>query len=181
MLNMARVTRFFQVMPLAFTGDYNVARPVTKEEQTAQRKIVRRVRRLAKRNSSHSGLSRLSDGRNVSWLYLPAKVKFRHDDGRRGLNIRYSGAMIAVSGRYFTLKPWQIGCEHRSYLVSAGKANAYVTVHMVIHVYDYHLNAWAPMPERRLDPTTEFIEQDDLFRPDADELRELYDALVAIH
>ena len=175
------IASFFRVIPLAFAGHNSVPRPMTKEEQTAQRKVVSQVRRLAKQNSSHFGRSRLRNNRNVAWLYLPAAIRFRQPDDSRGLNIKYRSAMVAVTGPYFTLNSGQMGCEVRSYLVSAGKANACLTIHMVVHVFDQYLNAWAPLPKRRLDPTTEFIDRRDLFSPSAEELTELYLALVALN
>jgi len=179
MLLMARVASFFRVVPLSFTGDYKDARLITKEERTLQRRVVSQVRRLSKRNKSDIGRSKLCDGRNLSWLYLPTVIKFRQPNGRRGLSLRVRSAMIAVVEPSFSLQVGQMGYVVKSYLVSPRGGGGLLTVHMVVHNFDYRLGVWAPMPKRRLDPTTEFIEQDDLFKPDAEELTELYYAVVA--
>ena len=175
------IASFFRVIPLVFTGDHDGSRPVTEEEQSAQRKIVNQVRRLYKRNSSDIGYSKLRSGRTISWLYMPGAIELRHPDGTRGWSLKHRSAMVVVTDLYFSQDSGQIGSLVKSYLVSTHGGNAYLTVHMVVHGIDDQSGSGSPLPGRRPEPTTRFNEQNDLFRPDPLELMELYYALVAIN
>lgn len=180
MPRMARVTDFLRALPAILIGDDGQIRLAAKFGSTLQRRIVRQIHRLAKDHYADSGRVNLTDGRRLSWLYLPPEIKLHRPNGTWGLNLQSGRAMIVVTERrWFPMTGYMISIVD-SYLMPARGGDAVWTIHLLDQVYNFDLDQFVPTLERHLNPFTEFTERNDIMRPEAADLLDLLLTIVAI-